>query len=133
MGACLEFLGHVRIHCDHEVPLVCHFSIAIFDLISNPSLELISEDCSTDIDDPLLRNLLEIRLIWQVQIGHWLVTDELQDLFDGQALVLRDMDGLDVIIVHPGPFAADDVLEEVDGDIVWKKSWMRRAFQDDLP
>ena len=51
----------------------------------------------------------------------WHVSDELQDLLDGERLVLRHVEVLDLIVEQVLLLLVQDVLKEVDGRVVYTK------------
>ena len=67
-------------------------------------------------------------------------TDEVEDLLEGQVLVLRHVEPLDVRAVEARLLAAQDIFEEVDRDVVYgKQNWSEQTRQtedslkEDLP
>ena len=85
----LEDLGNLWIHLNHDVLLVCHFSMSDFDLVLDPVGELVLEHGCADIGDPLLRRLGQFEL-WLGQVFVYLrvvLIQELSDLPDSQALI----------------------------------------------
>ena len=84
----------------------------------DPLLELIAQDYGTDIDQPLLGHLWQVDVVGQVVMDHRLVGYKHENLFHGEVLVLRYIQGLDLLVVHSRLPTSGDVLQEVDGDVV---------------
>ena len=61
----------------------------------------------------------------QVRHNAGLGGHELHDVVDGQVLVLGNVDRLDVCVGHVKLLPADEVLQEVDGDVVYGTDWVR--------
>ena len=98
VGAVLELLRHDRIHGDHHVALLGHQLVPVLDLLTHPGLEGLVDDGSADVDDPLLRRLRQVLVVGQVRLDVGDVGDELEDLLDAQALVLRHVEVLDLVV-----------------------------------
>ena len=64
MGASSELSRHSWIDRDHDLLFVGHDGVALLDLFVHPLLEVLTDDGRTDVDYPLLWNLLQVRLIW---------------------------------------------------------------------
>ena len=118
MGASVELGQHMRIHCNHHLLFLSHQDISFFDLIVDPSLEVIPDHCSTDIDNPLLWNLWQVRCIRQIVSQPWVTSGEAEDVFKFEVLILGHMQGLDIVVVQIRLLPIQDALEKVDGDIV---------------
>ena len=52
-----------RIHCDHQLFLLCHSSIPIIDLLGDPLTEGVTNDSSANVNNPLLRDLRDVWLV----------------------------------------------------------------------
>ena len=57
----MENLGHLRIHLDHDVFLVCHLVVPRIDLVLDPVRELVLENGGTHVGNPLLGSLGELK------------------------------------------------------------------------
>ena len=121
VAAGLELGGHLRVHRDHDLLLLGHDGVALFDLIADPFFELLAHDYSANVDNPLLWHFLQVWLIRQVHLDPRLVANERQDLLDGEVLVLRHVQRLNSVVLDVCFLARDDVLQEVNGHIVCKK------------
>ena len=91
MGRGLKLGGQLRIHRNHDFSLLCAFSIPNLDLVSNPILEWLANDGSTDIHNPLLQNLRQVFFVRKVLSHFWLAIDERKDLLEAQILVHRNV------------------------------------------
>ena len=116
-----ELLGHHRVHGDHHVSLLRHVGVALLHLLANPLLERLIDHGGADVDDPLLRRLGYILIIGEEVFDLWHVSDELQDLLDGERLVLRHVEVLDLVVEQVLLLLVQDVLKEVDGRVVYTK------------
>ena len=121
MGAGRELLRHYRVHRDHDLLFLGHQGVPFFDLRINPFLEVSSDHCGADVHDPLLRDLREVGLIREVQIDLRLVADELHHALEGQVLVLRHVDVLDLVIMQICLPPRQDIFQEVDGRIIYRR------------
>ena len=92
VSAVLELGGHHGVHRDHHVSLLRHQLVAVLDLHGDPLLEGLIDDRSADVDDPLLRRLREVLVVWEEGLDEWDVGDELENPLDAQTLVLRDVE-----------------------------------------
>ena len=127
MGAGLELGRHLWVHRDHDLLLFSHQRIPFFDLSIDPFLEVSSDHGGADVHDPLLRHLREVGLIREVEIDCRLVTDELHHALEGQVLVLRHVDVLDLVVVQVRLPPRQDIFQEVDGRVVWMKIYQRKG------
>ena len=118
----MELRSNHWVHRDHHVSLVRHLLVAVLDLRSDPLLERLANHSRTDIDDPLFRRLGEVLIVWEVVGDVWLTADELQDLLDRQALILRHVEVLDCIIEQEPLLLIVQVFEEIDRHVVCMKS-----------
>ena len=110
-----------RIHCDHQLALLRHQGVAILDLLSNPSPEGITEDSSADVHNPLLGDLREVWLVREVVGQVALAAHILEDLLQGEILVLRDVERLHLAVQDVALLASQEVLQVVDGSVVCRK------------
>ena len=78
-----EGSSNVGVQLDIEVLLVLHLFVALFNLNLQPIGEVGAHDGGTDIADPLPADLLDLLVVWNVQV-HVLVLrrDEVRDLLD---------------------------------------------------
>ena len=65
VGAGLELGSHLGVHGDQHLLLSAHDGVSLLDLVRDPGLELATEDDCADIDDPLLRNFLQVNIVRQ--------------------------------------------------------------------
>ena len=100
MCACRELGGHLRIHGDHDFPLLGHEGVALFDLFVDPVLKSLAEDRSTQINNILFWNFGEVDFVWQVLADAWLVPHEVHDLLKCQVFILWHMSGLDFVVLQ---------------------------------
>ena len=121
MGAVGELLGHHRVHGDHHVSLLRHVGVPLLHLLADPLLERLIDHGGADVDDPLLRRLGYILIIGEEVFDLWHVSDELQDLLDGERLVLRHVEVLDLIIEQGPLLLVQYVFEEVHGRVVYRR------------
>ena len=121
MSAGLELLRHHRVHGDHHLLLPGHLQVPILHLVDDPVLEGLANHGCTNIDDPLLRCLRDVGFVGQVMRDSRLLTGELEDLLQGQVLVLRHVHGLDFVVRDVRLLLGQDVLQKVNGDVVCSK------------
>ena len=121
MGAGSELLSHDGIHGDHHVALLRHQGVAVFDMLADPSLEWLVDDGSTDVHEPLLRRLRQVLVVGEEGLDIGIVGDELEHLLDGEALVLRHVEVLDLVVQQVPLLLIQDVLQEVDGHVICMK------------
>ena len=117
----LVMLEKIRVHVNHESFLLGHDSVAFFDLLLHPDLELLAQDSGADINDELLRNLRQVDVLWQVVLDLWFVGDVFHDVFDGKSLVLRHVQSPHLVVLDILLLPADHVLQEIDRYVVYKK------------
>ena len=60
----MVMLEQIGVHVDHESFLLGHDSVALFDLLLDPDLELLTQYGGTDINDELLGNLWQVNVFW---------------------------------------------------------------------
>ena len=133
MGGGGELLGHLGVHRDHELSLLRHLGIALLDLVGDPVLEWLTRHGSYNVDQPLLWRLGQVNRVWQVVEDARVVVDLLHDLLNRQALVLRDMEMLNLVILDVAFLLVQHVLQEVNCDVVWTKERVRRQARNHLP
>ena len=102
-------------------------------MVGHPSFERLIDDGCIHVDDPLLRRLRQVMVVWQERFDVREVGDEFQDLFDCQALVLRNVVVLDLVVQELALLLIEDVLQKVDGRVVCTQSKLRRIGESDLP
>ena len=125
MSAGSKLCSHHGIHGDHHLSLLRHEGIPILNLLLHPVLELIAKDGRTNIYDPLLWHLLDIRVIRQVLVDPRLVAHKLQHLLDREALVLWHMDHLHVIVVKICFLSRQNAFQKVNGRVICRKEEVR--------
>ena len=118
MSACLELGCHFGIHLDHHVSLFSHGLVPFLLAVVDPVPKFVSDDGSTDIDDPLLWNLVQIRFVGQEVEDLWMVASKVHDVVQSQVLVLRHVQSLDCIILEAKLFPITYVSKEIDGDVL---------------
>ena len=99
MSTGLELGCHLGIHLDHHVPLLCHGFVPFFFAIVNPISELDTNNSCTNINDPLLWDLWQIRFVRQEVEDSWVVAGKVHDVVERQVLVLWYMQGLDLVVL----------------------------------
>ena len=110
MGASSELLSHLRVHSDHDLLLVGHQRVSLLHLVADPVLEHVAEHSGANVDEPGLRDLGQVDVIREELLEPRLLRGEGENLFDGQILVLRDVDGLHVVDVDERFLLREDVL-----------------------
>ena len=120
MGGGLELGSQLRVHVDHDLLLLRHYGVPFLNLLSDPISEALSQHRGTDIDNPLFGNFWNVNLVRHVgfELGH--LSNIGKDLLQREVLVLGHVQGLYLIIWDIGLLAADQVLQKVDGDVVYK-------------
>ena len=61
-----KLLGHLWVHRDHDLLFISHERVPFFNLLIYPFFEILADDGSTYVDEPLLGYLRNIRLVRQV-------------------------------------------------------------------
>ena len=125
--------GHLGVHRDHHLLFGAHDCVALLDLVGDPGLELVAEHDRANIHDPLLGHLLKIDVVRQEVGDVGLLRHELEDALDGEVSVLRDVQGLHLVVGDVCLLTSQDVLEEVNGRVVCTKDTIRRRRPCDLP
>ena len=133
MSAGIELGFHHRIYVDHHVPLVRHLVVALLDLVIDPVLEGLPGDGRDHVHHPLLRSMLHVRDIGQIVGNLRVLFGPLQDLLDGQVLVLWNVQGLDIVNMNPLLLSAYDRFEEVDRDILYRSKDSNGIKVVDIP
>ena len=110
MSAGGKLRGHHWVHADHDLFLFGHDGIALFDLLGDPLLEILSDHCNTDIDNPLLRDLGQVWLVRQVVFDVRLPCDELHHALHRQVLILGHVYMFDGIVLDICFLPAQDVF-----------------------
>ena len=70
MGAGPELSGHGGVHRNHDLTLLGHEGVALLLLVQDPLFERLPDHGLTDIDNPLLRHLIKVRVIREVLLDH---------------------------------------------------------------
>ena len=140
MCARLKLGRHVGIHGDHDLFLFGHVCVALLLLLAGPLLERLADHRSTYVHNPLLGHLLDVWMVREIRLNLRLAGDELEDLLERQVPVHGDVHGLDIRVVDLPLLARQDVLQEIDRDIIWKKrrkneyrSTNKSGWKADLP
>ena len=118
VGTRLELGRHLGIHRDHHLLLFGHELVPLFDLLADPLLERLADDCSAHVDDPLLGHMREVWLVRKVRLDPRLASNKGKDLLQREALVVRQVEILHIFVVQLALLPGDDVFEKVDGHIV---------------
>ena len=87
-------------------------------MIFHPIFEVLSYYSIADIHDPLIRHLEEVRFIGKIHIDIWLCESIGEYLLNTKALILWNVNALNLVIVKICFLALQDVLKKVDGNIV---------------
>ena len=113
-------MSYRRVHIYQELLLLRDLFVPLLHHLADPGLEFRADDAVGQIDDELLVELLD--LLGNRHVFHELlvVADLREDLLDGEALVLRDVDVLDVLALDEFLGAGDEVLEKA-GEMLAKK------------
>ena len=90
--------------------------------MGDPLPECVAEDCGANVHDPLLWDLGQVHFVRQIVGDAALEVDELQNLLDGQVLVLRNVQRLDIGVENVALLPAEQVLEEVHCDVVYTEN-----------
>ena len=114
----LELGVHHGIHFDVHVLLVLHVEVALLHLGGDPGPERLADHGGADVDDPLLRRLREVLVVWEEGLDVGDVGDELENLLDAQTLVLGDVEVLDLVVLQVSLLLVQDVFEEVDRCVI---------------
>ena len=128
MGGGLELGHHIRVHRDHYLLLIIHQVVAFLNLLVDPFPELISNHRGADVHQPLLGNFWQVDVIWQVVEDHRLVGQIKKDLFHRKILVLWYIESLNPLVLDSSLSSSGDILEEIDGDIVYSKKDQLQKF-----
>ena len=100
MGAGAKLSRHIRVHCNHHFLFGIHELVPFLDLVIYPLFELLADDHGTNVNNPLLGDPRQVDVVGQIIRNTGLVAGELQDSIEGQVLVLRYEQGLDLISFH---------------------------------
>ena len=121
MSRCFKSSRHLRVHGDHDLLFFAHQCITLLNLLRDPFLELITQNSRNCVDEPLLWDFWHVDLVWEVHEHVRLVDDELEDLFDGEVLVLRHVNCLDLVVVDVRFPPGQDILKEIYRDVVIRR------------
>jgi len=102
-------------------------------LFTDPLLERLADDRRTDVDYPLFGSLRYVLIVRKEVSDVGNVGDELQDLLDGERLILRHVEVLNLIIQEVSLLLVQDVFDEVDGGVVCSKRAVSDRERLDLP
>ena len=91
VGARVELGHHLRVHRDHDLLLLGHEGVPVFDLLGDPLLEVLTYDGRANVHDPLLGDLRQVGRVGEVQVDLRVLADESKDLFERQVLVFRHL------------------------------------------
>lgn len=117
-----EDVGNLRVHGDHEVLLLRPLLVTDLDLELDPVGESVLQHGLADTTDPVFAAAMDLLRIGKVVEDVLVaVREEVGDVLEGQALVLRHGDVLDVLGSHTLLFGRDDVLQEVDGYLLVRR------------
>ena len=85
-------------------------------------LEFVAQHAVGHVDDELLVEALQLLLYGHVHLEIVVAPPGVQDLLDGEGLVLRYIQVLDRVALHVLLGAADEVLEKTTGGSVKRRS-----------
>ena len=128
-----EFGSHDWIHFHHHFTLLCHGCVSLFLTIVYPIAELLSHDCRTNINDPLLGHLFQIGFVGEIVKDLWSVASIIENLCQTQILVLRHMNSIDLVFAKAELLVAGQIFQEVHSDIIYKKTELRFKLATTLP
>ena len=100
------------IHVDVEVVLGNYLGISIHDPLLHPVRVCFADDAEDDVGDPLLRQLGQLFLDWEVRKTLGVHVGEANDLLDRQCFILWDSQMPDLLTVDELLRAADDIFKE---------------------
>ena len=118
MGAGAELCRHIRVHGNHHFLFGIHELVPFLDLVIHPLFELLADDHGTDVDNPLLGHARQVDIVGQIVRNTGLVAGELQDILEGQVLVLGHEQGLDLISFHERLLPVNQVFHEIYGGVI---------------
>ena len=117
-----------RVHVDEHVLLCCDGLVPLFNLFANPDSERLSNDCRSDIYDPLLGRLPQLLIVGQ-ELDDFLVLEKfIEDFGKLQVLVSGHMRMDNTVHRHELLLAFDKIFHEVDGKRVYR--WQVRLDVD---
>jgi len=93
----VESLGNVRVHLNVELLLRGQLFIANFDFVLHPAFERFSEHSVGDVEQPLARQADQVTVIRQVVVDERVLLGCGEDVVDGEFLILRTVEILDVV------------------------------------
>ena len=125
VGAGGELGHHVGVHRNHDLFLFSHYGISVLNLYRHPILEGRSQNGRAHVHDPLLGDLRQVGRVREVEVYLGVLTHEIENLFDGQVLVLRYVDDLYGIIVQICLLPLHEVFHKVHGYIIYIKEGVR--------
>ena len=93
----------------------------------DPLLEAVAQNRSTNINYPLLGHLRQVQVVREVEVHELLGGDEIHHLLEAEVLVLGDVQGLHVVVVHVRLLTREDIFQEVDRDVGCKEGEIRMS------
>ena len=128
----MERLRNLGVDVDQLVVLDEDALVALVDLLADPVGEDGPEQRVADVGDPLLGQLADLLVDGQV-VGDDIVRSHVgRDLVDGERLVLRDGNPLHVLALDALLPACHQVLQEVDGHLLWQNRNLDVRILDEL-
>ena len=118
MGRGSELGGHLGVDGDHHLLLLTHEGVALLHLVLDPGPELVAKHHGAHVHQPLLGHLGQVDIIGQEVVDVGLLRHEVEDVINGQALVLGHEQRLDLVVRHVRLAPGQHVLEEVDGHVI---------------
>ena len=92
----LECLSDGWIQLDHQIAVFCNHIVARQNSLLDPNLERVLHDCVDDVHDELPGQAMDVALVWQVVLDALVLLALLEDSFDVEPLVERDVQDPDV-------------------------------------
>ena len=104
---------HPWVHVDVKVTRNRHPFISLSDFMSDPVLKLFADDTKDDIAEPSLWNFLQLLQGWKVHHDLWHGQGLLGDKYRLQGIILRNPQGLHVVVVDEVFGPRNEVTHEV--------------------
>ena len=98
----MEDSCYLRIHGDHVVALECNPLVSAVDLRIDPVLKVLPHDGVDDICQVATTELLDLFAGRQCPLNISIVLSEVEDVLDGEALELRNINDFHVVTVDDG-------------------------------
>ena len=133
MVGVVEGLCDVWVDVDHHLPVLCDLLVARLHLGLDEVLEGGAEVGVDDVHQPLLREVGDVLLVWQVdgQAGVLLPGPGEDDL-GREAFVLGTVEVRDVLAVQGLLDASHDVLQPVDGAVLRRRQVLAALHRQEV-